>query len=142
MPDFTQATYKTRIMDEKNKWQPLELKLKKGVPLKEACEQAGVDVEDAKEYLNAKKELEKFQDTADNSFFFREAIETAINELKLIIKKCPDPEVRRRASKDLLEFYRDERRRLEGNLRKAKDGSGGGVSDLWDSFSPWNWPNK
>jgi len=126
-------------MTNENKWQPLELKLKKGIPFEQACVEAGVNIDAAKEYVNAKKELDKFQDAADR-YLFRECIKTALDELKAIIAECPDMEVRRRAAKDLLDFYRDERKRLEGNLQKAKGSKGDVLRDLFDA-SPWSFPS-
>ena len=130
-------------MNELQKMQSLEKKLSRGTPLEEACIQCGVDLDRAKEFLDAKRELEDFNRIADGLWGRAAAVE-AISELKKIIAESEDLETRRRACKDLLDFYRDERKRLEQKVEEKSALAGSRApSDLFDlADSLWVFPQE
>ena len=132
------GAYKARVMNESLKMQALEKKLRCGFTLEDSCRQIGIEIEAAKGFLEAKKELDDFNRIADG-MWGRSAAVKAVDKLKKIIAACEDDEVCRRASKDLLDFYRDERKRLEQKVAEAgKLAAEQGQNDLWDSWeNPW-----
>lgn len=123
--------------------QALEKKLEKGFSLEAACIQLSIDLEIAKDWLNARKELDDFNRIVDGIWGRSVAVE-AIGVLKGIIAECPDYETRRRASKDLLDHYRDERKRLEQKIAAAEKKAGDKYqNDLFDvANNPWIFPNE
>ena len=130
-------------MNEFTKMQALEKKLNRGVLLEEACLQLGIEVCKAKEYLESKKELDDFNRIADG-MWGRTVAKDAIDNLKEIIADDLDAETRRRACKDLLDFYRDERKRLELKVEeKSKLASIRVQADLFDvTDNPWTFPSE
>jgi len=123
--------------------QALEKKIAKGWTIEQACKQLSLDVESVRDWIAAKKEFQDFEDFADG-VWGRESAKEAIVTLKKVIDEAPDPEIRRRAAKDLLEFYRDERKRLETKkVEASKKASLTVQADLWDlGDSPWNFPSE
>ena len=130
-------------MNDLEKLQALEKKLTRGFSLDTACNHLSISLEAAKKWLDAKKELDDFNKIADGIWGRSAAVE-AIEELKKIIARTPDDEIRRRACKDLLEFYRDERKRLEAKVEDAKKLASLKIqADLFDTAgNPWTFPTK
>lgn len=123
--------------------QALEIKLAKGIDIERACQQLSLNVEAVTKWIDSKKEYQQFEDFADG-LWGRKSAEEAIESLKSIIKETPDLEVKRRASKDLLEFYRDERKRLEQKVAEAKKIASVTIrADLFDlADNPWDFPSE
>jgi len=130
-------------MNDKPKTQALEIKLRKGISLETACQQLGMDIEDAKGWLTAKNELNDFNNLADG-LWGRCATEDAVNELKRIITACEDDETKRRAAKDLLEHFRSERERLEREVKKKQTNADRMYQqDIFDNADcPWDFSTK
>jgi len=125
-------------MNQLEKLQALEIKLRKGISVDQACRQLSLDCEAVEKWIASKKEFQQFEDFADG-IWGRATATKAIDTLIEVIAESPDLEIKRRASKDLLEFYRDERKRLELKVVDARRIASMTVkADLFDSIdSPW-----
>lgn len=99
------------------KWQGLESKLSDGLPLWSACLELGIPLDDARQYLEGKREGREEPEVDEAVLSAAKARSVALEVLHEIIG-ADDEEMRLDAAKELLRHYREERKRLD---KKAGD---------------------